>query len=656
MKKQILTILSFALVFALNMSAQNYTDYLGAGHDEGITVYGSSEFDNTSASNTINGGGLDANYMDAARFLSQTTFGGDMDEIVRTNSMGKEAWMEEQFNLPATLTLDQIDPIWNTILENYADHFDVRLAEGILEICEFYPDTSFTQAQVDAYYEEYIQNVFGPYALHFNYAWWQTMMTAPDQLRHRVAYALSQTLVVSAQSDLGNHAEALAGYYDILVRNAFGNYRDILMEVTLSPAMGYYLSHLNNPRAIPEENIHPDENYAREIMQLFTIGLYMLNQDGSRIQDAQGFDIPTYDNNDIKELAKVFTGLGAAELDPRMDIWWTDEAYFGLDLYAMHKWEPLKMYEEWHEPGQKVVLKDLIIPAGQPGLRDIEMTVDYLFNHPNVGPFISHQLIQRLVKSNPSPEYISRVAGVFNDNGSGVRGDMRAVIEAIIMDEEARSCDGYLDIDNGKLKEPMLRHAQLSRIIPQIGRRDIYDVEITSYDCSGISYNQSYEDITEDIKYWHNGYSDYDLLRQNILMAPSVFNFYLPDHQPVGDLTQLGLVGPEFKIHDTGTAINYINLIFSSIVWEFNLYSYNGDIGIEYTMPDLDALTALANEDMEALVNYYDIVFTHGRMSDQTRENLRALISALIFANDPELSAKLLTFFVLISPDYTIDK
>ncbi|NNE26319.1 MAG: DUF1800 family protein [Saprospiraceae bacterium] len=656
MKKQVLTILTFALVFALNIGAQNYTDYLGAGHDEGITVYGSSEFENTSAANTINGGGLDARYMDAARFLSQTTFGGNMDEIIRTEAMGKDAWLQEQFNIPQTSLLDQIDPIWSEILELHEEFFEVRLAEGILEICEFYPDTSFTQAQVDAYYEEYIQNVFGPSALQFNYAWWHTMMTAPDQLRQRMAYALSQILVVSSQSDLGDHAEALAGYYDILVRNAFGNYRDILMEITLSPAMGYYLSHLNNPRAIPEENIHPDENYAREIMQLFSIGLYMLNQDGSRMQDAQGNDIPTYDNNDIKELAKIFTGLGAAELDPRMDIWWTDEAYFGLDLYSMHKWEPMKMYEEWHQPGQKVILKDLIIPAGQDGMTDIEMAVDYLFNHPNVGPFISRQLIQRFIKSNPTPEYISRVSAVFNDNGNGERGDMRAVLEAIIMDEEARSCEGFLLPENGKLKEPTLRHAQFSRIVPMIGRRDVYDVEITSYDCAGVTYNMSYEDITDDLRYWHNGYSNYQLLRQNTLMSPTVFNFYLPDHQPVGNLTQLGLVGPEYKIHDTGTAINYINLIFSSIVYEFNFYSYDGDKGVEYIMPEFDALANLASEDMEALVNYLDIVFTHGRMSDQTRENLRALISALIFANDPDLSAKLLSFFVLISPDYTIDK
>ncbi|MBT8191019.1 MAG: DUF1800 domain-containing protein, partial [Bacteroidia bacterium] len=432
---------------------------------------------------------------------------------------------------------------------------------------------------------------------------------------------------------------------------------DLLMEVTLSPAMGYYLSHVNNPRSIPEFNIHPDENYAREIMQLFSIGLYMLNQDGTRMKDSNGNDIPTYDNADIMELAKVFTGLGFAELDPKMQVWWLDEAVFGeVDIYIGHKWLPLKMYQEWHEPGEKVILKDLVIPAGQPGIQDIEMAVDYLFNHPNVGPFVSRLLIQRLIKSNPTPGYISRVAAVFNNNGQGVRGDMQAVIEAIIMDEEARSCDAQLDPGNGMLREPTLRHSHFSRAIPQKGIRPVYQVEINNYDCEGIEYEVDYEEVTEDIRFWHNGNSNFELLRQNPLSSPTVFNFYLPDHQPVGEMTQLGLYGPEFKIHDSGSSVNYLNMVLIATFGEFNLYSYDFENGIEYIMPDFTSLEPVAAEELEALLNYYDIVFMHGEMSDQTRENLRTMIDTLTLFGEPNISSRILMYFILGSPDFTILK
>ncbi len=599
---------------------------------------------------------MDADLMEAARFLNHATFGANYDEIVSVNEIGFENWMNEQFSSPPNYLLSKVNIIWEDLKQRYIDHFEVRLAEAILDICEVYPDTSFTQAQVDAYYEQYIADDFGPYVLQFNYAWWDNMAKADDQLRQKMAYALSQILVVSSQSDLGDHAHALAGYYDILIRHSFGNFRDLLMEITLSPAMGYYLSHLNNPRANPDENVHPDENYAREIMQLFTIGLYMLNLDGPRMKDSNGNDIPTYDNNDIKELAKVFTGLGAAEIDPFMDIWWTDEAYFGLDLYSMHKTFPMKMYEEYHEPAQKTILKDLVIPPNQGGMVDIEMTVDYLFNHPNVGPFISKLLIQRLIKSNPSPEYVGRVAAVFNSNENGVRGDLQSVLYAILMDEEARSCNALLDPDNGRLREPTLRHTHLTRAIPSLGVKYVYDVNISSYDCNGVSYAEDYTVLTEDLNYWHNGYSDYQLLRQHPLMAPSVFNFYLPDHQPVGEMTQLGLVGPEFKIHDSGTSINYLNMALIATFGENNLYSYDGEIGVENIVPDFSGMEAIAALSPDNLLNYMDIVFTHGQLSDQERDNIRTMMDILVVAGDDNLTAKILLYFILISPDYAILK
>ena len=656
MKTKIYSTIILLLVFVWNAKAQTYDDYIGAGHDNGIIVTSSDEFENSKAQNTMNGSGMDAALMEAARFLSHTTFGANMAEVENLNNMGMEAWMEQQFNTSPGFLLPKIDPLWETIKQKHLDAFPARLAEAVLNLCEDDPNYTFTQQQVEDYYEQYITDIFGPYALHFNYAWWHNMITSEDQLRQRVAYALSQLLVVSSQSDLGDFGHSLAAYYDILIKHSFGNYKDLLMEVTMSPAMGYYLSHLNNPKANPDENVHPDENYAREIMQLFTIGLYELNQDGSRKKDMNGNDIPTYSNDDIKELAKVFTGLGPGELDPNMDIWWATEPYFGLDFYGAHKWEPMKMYQDYHEEEAKLLLGDLVIPAGQDGLSDIEMAVDYLFNHPNVGPFVSRLLIQRLVKSNPTPEYISRVSSIFNNNGNGVRGDLQSVVQAIIMDEEARSCSGLLDPDNGKLREPTLRHSLYTKAIPMMGRRSIYNVDIQSYDCAGIQYEETSEDVTEDLKYWHNGYSNYELLRQNTLQSPTVFNFYLPDHQPVGEMTNRGLVGPEYKIHDSGTSINYINLVLTSILYEFNLYSYDGQIGIEYIVPDFSSIEGMAENDPEELLNYLDILLTHGQLSDETRENLRSLTDVLVLFNEPNLTTKLILYFVMISPDFVVLK
>jgi hypothetical protein len=526
-------------------------------------------------------------------------------------------------------------------------------------------DTStieLSDEDVEYFREIYNQNVFGPYALHFNYAWWDNMMKGTDQLRQRMAYALSQILVVSMQSDLGDHAEALAAYYDILQKHAFGNYRDLLLEVTLSPAMGYYLSHLNNPKAIPEYNVHPDENYAREIMQLFSIGLYMLNLDGTRMTDASGNEIPTYNNGDIKEMARVFTGLGPGELDPNMDIWWTDEAYFGLDLYAMSKTDPLIMYEDWHDQGAKSLLNGLEIPANQGGMADIEQAVDFLFNHPNVGPFVCRQLIQRFVKSNPTPEYIARVASVFNDNGNGVRGDLAAVVTAILMDEEARSCDDMLDPDNGKLTEPILRLTRMARALPYVGLKSHFTVEVDNWSYDGISWTQVEDIILTDIDHWNSGFEYTRELRQFPLASPTVFNFYLPDHQPVGEMADRGIVGPEYKIHDSSTALNYVNRVYNfanpwnnqegSIQW----YSYDGEKGVNYTAYLFQPYVDLLAVDAENLLNHLDILLTQGQMTDSTREMVRTFMAQSPNWVEDMNNTRAILYFILSSADYNVAK
>lgn len=263
---------------------------------------------------------------------------------------------------------------------------------------------------------------------HRRWSWWQQVIDGPDPLRQRVALALSEIFVVSDNSDaVASNPVGAASYYDMLLGDAFGNYRDILLDVTLHPVMGAYLSHLRNDKSDPRSGRYPDENYAREIMQLLSIGLFQLKQDGTLLRDGRGKPIPTYDNDDITELAKIFTGLSFDGPDRN----------FGSGAEAWTR--PMRMYEEHHEPGPKRLIRGRHVPASQTGMQDISAAVDNLFRHPNVGPFIARRLIQRLVTSNPSPLYVQRAAAAFADDGHRVRGNMRAVISAILLDPEARA-------------------------------------------------------------------------------------------------------------------------------------------------------------------------------------------------------------------------
>ena len=642
-------------------------EYFGAGNDN-VIVFASGSNGNSMPSNTVNGSGMNARLMEASRFLSQATFGADYSEIEELSSLDFETWIDRQINLPLNELELAVWENWDDYLNVYRSSFDNYLVEYIEGRCYLYETDEtgtveepeeLTQQEVDELREFYNEDIFGPTALFFNYAWSDNAVTGEDQLRQRMAYALSQILVISSQSTLGDHAESLAAYYDILQRNAFGNFRDILMEITLSPAMAFYLSHLNNPKAIPEENIHPDENYAREIMQLFTIGLYELNLDGTRKQNSAGFDIPTYNNDDIKELARVFTGLGPGSVDPNMDFDYPYTAEFGTGLYVMNKTEPLVMYEDWHDNGSKSALNGLDIPAGQSGMEDIEMTVDYLFNHPNVGPFICKQLIQRFITSNPSDGYVERVSTVFNNNGQGERGDMGAVIKAILLDEEARSCEALQDPLHGKLNEPFLRAMKFIKSIPHFGRRMVIEYQFNSYGCGGIDTTVYEEEIlTSDLRYWNNGYNGYEDYKQYPLMAPSVFNFYLPDHQPVGEMTELGLVAPEFKIHDSSSAINYMNhmWMFSNPWYNILWYNWHANLGVESVMPDFEELADIYSKSPEDLINHLDIVYTKGQLSDHTRNVMRDFVEDSPSWPEDLQMARTLLYLLLISPDYTIDK
>jgi len=593
-----------------------YTDYIGAGHSEGITVTCSSDEVGSEAIKTIDGTGMDSRLFETGRFLSQATMGADLDLINTVKDMDYADWIDDQLEEPTTYMQGEVESVWAEIL-------DTITARGITDP----------------------EDEFGPAMREWSFAWHHNTMTANDLLRQKVAFALSQIFVISSNSDLGGEAVAMANYYDKLLDGAFGNYKDLLTDVSLHGAMGYYLSHLNNPKAIPEENVHPDENYAREIMQLFSIGLYELNNDGTHQLDMDGNSIPTYDNNDIKEMAKIFTGLGPGAIND--NVWWTDDPYFGLGTFGMDWTVPLAMYEDFHEPSIKVILKNDTIPANQPGMDDINQTIDILFNHQNVPPFVSYRMIQRLVKSNPTPAYVERVANVFIDNGNGVRGDMGAVVKAILLDEEARNGEYMFEQHSSRLREPLVRKTQIIRgleVVEEPGGR-----------------------------YWdHFDYGNN--LKQQALNSPTVFNFYLPNHQPVGEIAAEGLVSPEFKIHDTGTSINYYNAVHrwtrdwgellsgQQYYYDEDFVNDDGSLGawvVLYhfgeTVIDFEEYRQYASEP-ELLINELDKVLTHGQISDDLRQALRDNLPNIAWTGyDWEIErVRTAIYLIASSPDFSV--
>ena len=622
MEKLTLT-LGLTLVCTLFLVTSKGQTYLGGGNSTGIAVAASSAYQDTSWGtlsthpiHTINDQGLLAKYFDAARFLNQATIGFDDTHVQDVLAMPSyEAWIDDQFNVPMSSVLAK--------------------TEEVFDITE---DSSAAQG-----YEPRRR----PNWRHFNYAWWEVNTLNADLLRHRVASALSEILVISRNSDLGEYGDGLASYYDILLQHAFGNYRDILFDVSIHPCMGFYLSHLNNPKTDLVTGQHPDENYAREIMQLFSIGLYELNLDGSRKQQ-NGQDIPTYDNEDIAEFAKVFTGLGVGDVIPELldpNNMYDDTAYFGMGLWKADVTVPMRMYEtddpntSWrdedqHEDGSKDLLNGFTVPDGQTGMEDINDAIDNLFNHDNVGPFLALRLIQRMVKSNPSPGYISRVATAFNGGGpyGTVRGDMKAVVKAILLDQEARDASYQLDAVNSRLKEPLFRYTHLSRAIDK-------------YNPNGY--------------FWNVGYSFYEDTKQAILASPSVFNFFLFDDTPNGPINDAGLVAPEFKIHDSRTSIGYINNAYRWCQsWGSIMGTWEGDI-MDHTEVDwVEDELYLLSRDTEAYINWLDKHILGGNMSDATREIIRTALNGfeknISWHYYQENRTRMGLYLALISPDYCL--
>jgi len=600
--------------------AQIYNDYIGAGQTQGVTVTTSSNANTTADQRTIDGSGLAIEMDEASQFLSNTTLGADYETIKEVADIGISSWLDNQFAMPEQVNFqDTTWMIWEHFYPQYialrGEDFIVNHGDAVI-----------------------------PYWYYWKMAWWNNILKSQDHLRQRVTQALSQIFVISEKSNLQLSGPGMADYYDMLYGHAFGNFRDLLYDVSLHPMMGFYLSHINNPKSDPINNIHPDENYAREIMQLFSIGLFELNNDGSRKKDAAGNDIPTYDNNDIKEFAKIFTGLAPS------GYWWPWEDYssipaewgnmFNESPSTVVTWEPMVAFDNWHEPGVKNLLNGQVVPAGQRTLQDINDAIDNLFNHPNVGPFIGKLLIQRLVKSNPTPAYVSRVATIFDDNGSGERGDMKALIRAIVTDAEAMDCSWEDEPSAGKLREPLLRYTQALKAFN--------------------AYNQSG-------RLWNWGYLFDEAVSQGILASPSVFNFYLPEFQPNGPISDADLFAPEFQIHTSATSINFINLVYDWFVNDnygeiathagtevHNVPSYDiNDLDpVDYIYLDLEDEYAIAT-DAEFLVDRINLIIAGGLFSEETKSSI---ISSVEQLSDPVERVRAALFLSFISPEYNIQK
>lgn len=445
---------------------------------------------------------------DAARFLTQTTFGPTAKDIDRIVRIGKSAWLDEQFTKPQTKHLALLD----------------KRFEQIGFVVEPVQDDSD---------EGYLRD------LQRSDIWWEVALWGDDQLRQRLAYSLSQILVISNVSDvLYNDTRGIANYHDILAQHAFGNYRDLLKAVTLNPMMGEYLSMVRNEKADPNRNIRPDENYAREIMQLFSIGLVQLNLDGSVKLDAQNNPLPTYDQTTVKELARVFTGWNMATISN----WWEWTESGASEIL------PMKPFNNYHDFGAKVLFGDQHISADKSPEQDIDAALDILFAHPNVAPFISKQLIQRLVTSNPSPAYVTRVAKVFNNNGNNVKGDMKAVVRAIVLDDEAQTGHQTAPATFGKLREPILKTAHLWRAFKGTGTPT--KLENGSVTPPRIRFLGSHR-----------------LMGQRPFGSNSVFNFYRPDYQHPGELKNANMNSPEFQILTESMVMSKVSALSNAIFW-----------------------------------------------------------------------------------------
>ena len=567
---------------------------------------------------------------DAARFLTQATFGPTKAEIDALTGGNIDTWITAQLAMPFT------------------SHRTATVADRTA----FGGSSSYTNWN----------------AIHMQNrqsAWFKNVLTAPDQLRQRVAFALSQILVVSDIS-LGDdsRAEPLANYYDILGNGAFGNYRTLLEQVTLSPLMGEYLSSLRNSKATFDSSgatlTTPDENYAREVMQLFTIGLVQLNPDGTLALGADGLPVPTYDQNTITEMAKVFTGWAYPS---------TNLANFrtaGANYIT-----PMQIFPAFHDNTAKNLnLTSLAtIPAdtsAASGPNDLKLALDALFTHPNTGPFVSRFLIQRLTTSNPSPAYVYRVAQAFANDGTGTRGNLGAVVRAILTDYEARSPAVASNLAYGKLKEPLLRMTGLLRSFgasSTSGRFLGYRHTLTdgTFITGSTPLPAAADRVpgaggTSTVNSATLVYSAIGSIAQAALRSPTVFNFYHSDYVLPGPLAAAGLVAPEFEITDDNFAIgvpNYLrNFVNSAIPTSGGVPTAAAPYALILNTTYEESLVPTPT----ALVDHLNRLLCAGTLPTDARTRIVAALAALPTATTTTDRAKSAILLVLTSPAAAIQK
>lgn len=543
--------------------------------------------------------------VDVTRFLAQASFGPTEDEIKSLyESDGDFAtWIDEQITAPNT-----------SILEAFDDHMRDAGLDPLNK----------RDLELDWQKRMLLSDIL-----------WERFVHGEDQLRQRVAFALSQIFVISDLSDaLFNDARGVANYHDVMTQHAFGNYRDLLEAVTLNPTMGEYLSMVRNEKADLVRNIRPDENFAREMMQLFTIGLVELNDDGTQRSDEGGNAIPTYDQNITKAFASVFTGW----------IYGNAPYWYWTDWFNESTVLPMKPFEAYHDTQSKTLLNGEILPAGQTAQQDLTAALDNVFSHPNVAPFISKQLIQRLVTSNPSPDYVQRVSGVFNNNGRGEKGDLEAVVRAILLDSEARTRSPETIATFGKVKEPILKFTSLMRA---------FDVEAS----------QPLTDDTmverETIRFFWPGY-DYG---QRPYGAPSVFNFYRPDYKPTAISATYDVVSPELQILNEKNITAMSNWAGSII---FNAYDFlradceeslNYESGVGCLYAKFDSEVELAR-DIDDLLDHLDVLMLSGQMSDDMRTVVVNHIASFDEADEQQRLYRVAeaVYLIWMSPEFAIQR
>ena len=528
---------------------------------------------------------------DRARFQQQAAFGPSPMLDMRIRRIGIRSWIAEQFDFPYPSIPLPDSPLMPT---------------NVPSTCS--PNTDHVCYR-DRYTMTPLQQWFFKEALY-----------GDAQLRHRVAWALSQIWVTSGV-DIQQSSHQIA-FHKILLRNAFGNYRDLMYEATLSPTMGNYLDMVRSTRA------NPNENYPREILQLFSIGLFMLNQDGTTQLDPQGNPIPTYDQETINNFTKVFTG-------------WT-YCNFGCPNSSsgvLNYKDPMVLTAANHDTTAKTLLNypgavGRDIPACTScsttaateayANTSLNQTLDNIFHHPNLGPFIGKLLIQHLVTSDPSPAYVSRVAAAFNNNGRGVRGDMKAVVRAILLDPEARG-DRKTDPRYGKLREPVQLLTNLGRMFPAM-----------DFGGFGLSDGALHSQAAR--------------MGQNPFYSPTVFNYFTPNYT----VPSTTIRAPEFEILNTTSAINRTNILHTLI---FEGITPNATDSLRGTSLDLSEAISAAAADATGnqLLDLLNNKMLHGTMSLAHRNSILNAVNA-VPASDPTKRAKTAVYLIATSSQFQIQR